>query len=78
MSSAERLSQFSLFYPITVSYHYADGEVSMGFHSDDTAKLADDTGIAILSLGAARDIVFRNKIDRAIVITHALAKGCGL
>jgi alkylated DNA repair dioxygenase AlkB len=43
---------------------YPDGTASMGFHSDDRAGLAPGTGVAILSLGSARSLVFRDKLDR--------------
>lgn len=40
---------------------YADGEASMGFHSDSTAELVPGSGIAIVSLGAQRAITFQYK-----------------
>lgn len=49
---------------------YADGESSMGFHSDTSEELAPGTGVAIVSLGAARPIVFRLKADKSV--EHAL------
>jgi len=39
---------------------YPDGKSRMGFHSDQTDILETDTGIAIVSLGAARTLMFRN------------------
>lgn len=39
--------------------HYPDGCSSMGFHSDAIDRLEAGSGIAIVSLGAARDLVFR-------------------
>jgi alkylated DNA repair dioxygenase AlkB len=38
---------------------YADGEVAMGWHSDDEADLVRDAPIASLSLGAPRDFALR-------------------
>ena len=41
--------------------YYLDGSSKMGFHSDDTSQLADGTGVAILSLEVARDMLFKHK-----------------
>lgn len=41
--------------------YYLDGNSKMGFHSDDTSQLATGTGVAILSLGADRDMLFKHK-----------------
>ena len=38
----------------------------MGYHSDDTSGLISGTGVAIVSLGSARDITFRNIVDKSI------------
>jgi alkylated DNA repair dioxygenase AlkB len=38
---------------------YETGQQTMGFHSDDARDLAPGTGIAILSVGAARILRFR-------------------
>ena len=38
---------------------YPDGRSRMGFHSDQTDILAENTGIAIVSLGAERILRFR-------------------
>lgn len=43
--------------------YYLDGQSKMGFHADQTDILAQNTGIAILSLGATRILRFR-KIDK--------------
>ena len=40
--------------------YYSDGKSTMGFHSDTISNLEGDTGIAIVSLGAERDLTFRN------------------
>ncbi|WP_211258268.1 alpha-ketoglutarate-dependent dioxygenase AlkB [Sphingomonas sanxanigenens] len=55
--------------------HYVDGTSSMGFHSDDTAKLASGTGVGIVSLGANRHIIFRNKADSSIELSYELPAG---
>ena len=44
--------------------YYETGKNTMGFHSDDTSQLQPGTGVAIVSLGSARRITFRNKADR--------------
>ena len=43
---------------------YPDGDARMGFHSDEIDQLEPGTGVAILSLGAPRSMVFRRKADR--------------
>lgn len=45
--------------------YYPDGNAAMGFHSDSSAELAPGTGVAIVSLGAQREMVFRWKADRS-------------
>jgi alkylated DNA repair dioxygenase AlkB len=54
---------------------YPDGSASMGFHSDSSAELAPTTGIAIVSLGAERDLVFRSKHDRSSEFVFPLENG---
>ena len=41
---------------------YQSGENTMGFHADDTSGLQADTGVAIVSLGSARNITYRSKL----------------
>jgi len=43
--------------------YYSDGKSTMGFHSDTISNLEGDTGIVIVSLGAERDLTFRNIED---------------
>lgn len=43
---------------------YPNGRSSMGFHTDDLRILHENTGVAIVSLGATRSIVFRHKQTR--------------
>jgi len=40
--------------------YYLDGNSKMGYHSDQTDILSENTGVAIISLGATREIRFRN------------------
>ena len=53
---------------------YETGQNTMGFHSDSYADLVSDSSIAIVSLGAARSIVFRS-IDRTQRATYLLEPG---
>lgn len=55
--------------------YYPDGEASMGFHSDSAEELAAGTGVAIISLGAPRLMVFRLKADRSVETAVALPSG---
>lgn len=43
--------------------YYTDGKSTMGFHSDTISNLEGNTGIVIVSLGAERDLTFRNIED---------------
>jgi alkylated DNA repair dioxygenase AlkB len=45
--------------------YYRDQHDSMGMHSDDERELGPNPVIASFSFGAARQIVFRHKSDRA-------------
>jgi alkylated DNA repair dioxygenase AlkB len=40
--------------------YYVDGKSKMGYHSDQTDILEPNTGIAIVSIGEARVLKFRN------------------
>jgi alkylated DNA repair dioxygenase AlkB len=44
---------------------YPDGDSSVGFHSDSAQNLAQGSGIVILSLGAQRSMLFREKSNKA-------------
>jgi alkylated DNA repair dioxygenase AlkB len=55
--------------------HYETGRSTMGFHSDATHNLAEGTGVAIVSLGAERNLTFRSKTDQSIVIHLPLPHG---
>lgn len=54
---------------------YEDGRSSMGFHSDSSEELVEGTGVAIVSLGSERSIVFRHKQDRSREYRYALPSG---
>lgn len=55
--------------------YYPDGDASMGFHSDSSEELAPGTGVAIVSLGTARSIVYRSKSDRSVEFDYPLPSG---
>lgn len=42
---------------------YPNGQSKMGFHADQTALMAPETGVAIVSLGATRALQFRKTQD---------------
>jgi alkylated DNA repair dioxygenase AlkB len=54
---------------------YADGDVAMGWHSDDERALVSDAPIASLSLGATRDFSLRLRTRDAPSTTIALEDG---
>jgi alkylated DNA repair dioxygenase AlkB len=47
----------------------------MGFHADSTEELVAGTGIAIVSLGAERDLSFRSQADKHILERYLLRSG---
>lgn len=55
--------------------YYENGRSSMGFHSDATYNLAPGTGVAILSIGAERELTFRSKADPGLLIPYMLPHG---
>lgn len=55
--------------------YYLDGSSSMGFHSDSSEELAPGSGVAIVSLGAERPIVYRSKADKSREFSYPLAAG---
>jgi len=55
--------------------YYQNGDSTMGFHSDSSEELKNETGISIVSLGAIRKITFRNKANRSINIDYELKNG---
>ncbi|NEO86133.1 MAG: alpha-ketoglutarate-dependent dioxygenase AlkB [Spirulina sp. SIO3F2] len=54
---------------------YPFGESTMGFHSDDTTQLQPGTGVAIVSLGHAREITYRAKADKTVQHSFLLIPG---
>jgi hypothetical protein len=58
-----------------LAHFYADGNSTMGFHSDSTDELAPGTGIAVISLGSERTITFRNQSDRQHLERYLLKSG---
>jgi alkylated DNA repair dioxygenase AlkB len=55
--------------------YYPDGESSMGFHSDSSEELVPGTGVAIVSLGAERAMIYRLKADKSVEATVMLPNG---
>ncbi len=55
--------------------YYLDGRSKMGFHSDQTDILQHNTGVAIISLGEARTLRFRNIADKEVTKDYVLAPG---
>ncbi|MBO9635937.1 MAG: alpha-ketoglutarate-dependent dioxygenase AlkB [Chitinophagaceae bacterium] len=55
--------------------YYPDGSSKMGFHSDQTDILENDTGIVIVSLGATRILRFRNIANKELLVDYALPAG---
>ena len=69
---AQQLAQ-QRFNSVLLNY-YHDGNDYMGWHSDDEAVLGPAPYVAMLSLGATRDFVFRLKADpsnkHSVALTH--------
>jgi alkylated DNA repair dioxygenase AlkB len=55
--------------------YYSDGKSKMGYHSDQTSILEQNTGIAIVSLGATRNLKFRNIEHPQHFLTYELNDG---
>ena len=55
--------------------YYLNGKSKMGFHSDQTDILEKDTGIAIISLGEARVLRFRNIQEKERTVDFELHPG---
>jgi len=55
--------------------YYEDGSSSMGFHSDSSEELSAGTGVAIVSLGSTRSLVFRSKADKSVEFEYPLPPG---
>lgn len=54
---------------------YETGQSKMGFHADDTTDLQPGTGVAIVSLGYARKLTYRNKANPALQRAFVLQPG---
>lgn len=55
--------------------YYQNGQNKMGFHSDDITQMHPNTGVAIISLGAEREIVYRQKDDKTNEHRYLLTQG---
>jgi alkylated DNA repair dioxygenase AlkB len=55
--------------------YYLDGNSKMGFHSDQTDMLDDNTGIAIISIGETRTLRFRNISEKKEKVDFELPSG---
>ncbi|WP_227430676.1 alpha-ketoglutarate-dependent dioxygenase AlkB [Psychrobacter sp. I-STPA6b] len=55
--------------------YYLNGNSKMGYHSDDTSQLACGTGVAIVSLGATREMCFKYKQDNTHTYQQLLTSG---
>lgn len=55
--------------------YYPDGDSSMGFHSDSSEELAENTGIVIISLGSERDIIYRLTKNKELKVRYTLQPG---
>ncbi len=56
--------------------YYLDGNSKMGFHSDDVSQLDKGTGVAIISLGEAREMIFKHRELSTITASYELKNGC--
>ena len=55
--------------------YYLDGKSKMGFHSDQTDILEENTGVAIVSVGETRMLRFRNIQNKEIINDFPLPSG---
>ena len=55
--------------------YYLDGKSKMGFHSDQTDILCENTGVGIVSIGETRTLRFRNIANRALIKDFELPSG---
>jgi len=55
--------------------YYENGDSSMGYHSDSIKELQQETGVAIISLGAERKISFKNKQTPELIFKYLLKNG---
>lgn len=52
--------------------YYTDGKSRMGYHSDRTDILEDNTGVVILSIGETRILRFKNIEDNEKIVDYEL------
>ena len=55
--------------------YYLDGKSKMGFHSDQTDILYENTGVGIVSIGETRILRFRNIRNRKLIKDFELPSG---
>ncbi len=55
--------------------YYRDGTNGISYHADTATPLVPGTGVAIVSLGAARTMRYRRKDDHTIKADYVLAAG---
>lgn len=55
--------------------YYRNGADSMGWHADDEPEMGREPTVAILSLGATRDLRFRRRDDHKTVLNAKLDAG---
>ena len=68
-------SKFGFFPNNCLMNYYLDGNSKMGYHSDSAEELQEETGVAILSLGAERTITYRSKSDKEYKVKYRLKPG---
>ena len=57
---------------------YEDGQVGMGWHSDDEKELGKNPTIASLSFGASRDMLFKSKNNPSLKVIKILIENGSL
>ena len=57
---------------------YENGQVGMGWHSDDEKELGKNPTIASLSFGASRDMLFKNKNNPSLKVIKILIENGSL
>ncbi len=55
--------------------YYLDGKSKMGFHSDQTDILHENTGVGIVPIGETRTLRFRNIENKELTIDFELPSG---
>ena len=75
-NKVEELTCFS--YNFVLVNRYADGNDKMGFHKDDEKELDTSVPIASLSLGAARDFIFKHQDAQAGIPNETILLESGM